>query len=99
MTNSGDDDRPTSGDLGNITRESSQHAARGNGKQGKVHSQEQRVKDAVTVAGEKMQVSGACMHRRRVIACWQRHAALCTAGALLVSQLQQAKRAPRALSH
>ena len=85
-----DDDRPTSGDMGNTSRGSSQHAARGNGKQGKVHAQEQRVKDAITVAGEKMQVSGACMHHMRVTACWPRHAALCKADTLLASQLQSA---------
>lgn len=90
MAASGDDDRPTPGDMGKVSKESSQHAARSNGKQGKVHSQEQRVKEAITVAGEKMQVSGACLHRKRVTACWQQHAALCQAGALLASQLQQA---------
>ena len=93
-----DDDRPTSGDMGTISRKSLKHAARGNGKQGSVHTQEQRVKDAITVAGEKMQVSCACVHRNRVAACWQRDAALCKADAWLASQLQQAKRVPKALS-
>ena len=92
-----DDDRPTSGDMGNIGREPSQHAA-GNGKQGSVHTQEQRVKDAITVAGEKMQVSSFCMHALQeghcvlAVAC-----TLCIADTWPASQLQQAKRATRAL--
>ena len=94
-----DDERPTSGDMGNGSRNTPQHAARGNGKPGSVHTQEQRVKDAVTVAGKKMQVSGACMHRISVTACLQRPAALCKADALLASQLEHAKRAPKGTSH